>query len=125
VSTHSIPSDRLLPAGVPPGVGHRQPRVVLTRRGRLVVFLSGLAALMATAVSIGDDSAATDTSSQEPAAVRVVMIEDGDTLWSIAADIADDGDVPAMVSRILELNSLENAAVEVGQRVRVPRELPD
>ena len=51
-----------------------------------------------------------------PEPTRVVMVGSGDTLWQIAADLADDGDVRAMIDRIEELNALDTAMVTAGQR---------
>ena len=48
------------------------------------------------------------------------MVGSGDTLWDIAADLADDGDVRAMVDRIEQLNALDSGMVVAGQRLRVP-----
>ena len=36
------------------------------------------------------------------------MVGTGDTLWGIAADLADDGDVRAMVDHIEQLNALDS-----------------
>ena len=51
---------------------------------------------------------------------RVVMVGTGDTLWDIAADLADDGDVRGMVDHIERLNALDTGMVVAGQRLRVP-----
>ena len=55
-----------------------------------------------------------------PEPTRVVMVSSGETLWAIAAELAEDGDVRAMVDRIERLNALDTAMVTAGQRLRVP-----
>jgi LysM repeat protein len=57
-----------------------------------------------------------------PEPTRVVMVGTGDTLWQIAAEIADGGDVVAMVEHIKALNALDSGMVAAGQRLRVPVE---
>jgi len=50
-----------------------------------------------------------------------ITVEDGDSLWGIAASIAPRADPQVMVSRIVKLNSLEESAgLEIGQRLTVP-----
>ena len=93
--------------------------VRLTRRGRLVVFVVALLMLLAVGIAIAGGSMATDEAGT-PEPTRVVMVGSGETLWAIAAEVADDGDVREMVQRISRLNALETAMVQAGQRLRVP-----
>lgn len=88
----------------------------LTRRGRLVVFLGALVLLLAAAVFWGAGSVATE----RPEPTRVVVVDQGDTLWAIASEITADGDVRGMVDRIEALNGLDSAGLQVGQKLRVP-----
>ncbi|GAA2146911.1 hypothetical protein GCM10009844_23590 [Nocardioides koreensis] len=93
----------------------------LTRRGRLVV----LALAMLVALGLGLALAAGSVATEEPGTpepTRVVMVGAGDTLWGIAADIADDGGVRTMIDRIERLNALDSGMVVAGQRLRVPVE---
>ena len=50
----------------------------------------------------------------------VVMVGTGDTLWDIAADHADDGDVLEMMEHIKDLNDLDGGSLQAGQKLRVP-----
>src|SRR3954465_5998723 len=47
----------------------------------------------------------------------VYVVQPGDTLWSIAAQLAPGQDVRAMVDHLVSLNG--GAALEVGQRLRL------
>ncbi len=94
-------------------------RVRLTRRGQLAVVLAGLMLMLTTAFVWGGGSAATEHAGV-PEATRVVTVAPGDTLWDIAADLAEDGEVRSMVDRIERLNALDSAMLQAGQRIRVP-----
>ncbi len=93
-----------------------QGELRLTRRGRLVVFLGALVLLLAAAVFWGAGSVATE----RPEPTRVVVVDEGDTLWAIAAEIAPEGEVRDMVDRIEGLNGLDSAGLQVGQKLQVP-----
>lgn len=97
----------------------RSGEVRLTRRGRLVVFLGALALLLAAAVFWGAGSVATERPGT-PEPTRVVLVEEGDTLWAIAAAVTTDGDVRATIEHIERLNALDSALLQAGQRLRVP-----
>jgi nucleoid-associated protein YgaU len=49
-----------------------------------------------------------------------VVVESGDTLWSIATSVAGDDDVRNVVARIRELNRLDSAALIPGQVLQLP-----
>ena len=91
----------------------------LTRRGRLVVFALALLVVLGLGLMLAAGSVATEEPGT-PEPTRVVMVGTGDTLWDIAADLADDGDVRAMVDQIERLNALDSGMVVAGQRLRVP-----
>jgi LysM repeat protein len=95
-------------------------RLRLTRRGRAVLLGALLLALFAAVVVLGSSSAATDQSGQ-PVPTRTVEVQQGDTLWEIAAEVAGPGDVRETVHRIEQLNALTGPALVVGQRIAVPR----
>ncbi|MGX5656189.1 LysM peptidoglycan-binding domain-containing protein [Geodermatophilus nigrescens] len=93
--------------------------VRLTRRGRRLVAVLVLAAGVGGAV-LGREVLAPDEGLQLAAGSSVVVGE-GDTVWSIAAEVArDDQDVRAVVDAIEALNDLEGSVVEVGQVLRLP-----
>ncbi|MEJ7833370.1 MAG: LysM peptidoglycan-binding domain-containing protein [Nocardioides sp.] len=94
----------------------REGAVRLTRRGRLVVFALSLFVILAAGVLLSSGSVATE----RPEPTEVVMVGTGETLWDIAAERAGDGDAREMMAHILRLNSLDSAALDAGQRLRVP-----
>lgn len=94
-------------------------RVRLTRRGRLVVFLVALVAVLSLGIALGAGSVASEEPGT-PAPTRTVVVAGGQTLWEIAGELAEDGEVRAMVDRIERLNALDSAMVQAGQRLRVP-----
>ena len=97
----------------------RSSRVRLTRRGRLTVFLSSLAAVLSLGIALGAGSVATEQPGT-PTPTRTVVVAPGDTLGGIAGELAADGEVRSMVERIERLNALDTALVQSGQRLRVP-----
>jgi nucleoid-associated protein YgaU len=54
------------------------------------------------------------------AGVNSVVVQPGDTLWSIAGSLGGDDDVRAVVDEIQELNGLEGSALVPGQVLVLP-----
>ena len=96
-------------------------QIRLTRRGRLVVLAFALLVVLGLGLLLAAGSVATEEPGT-PEPTRVVMVGSGETLWDIAAGIADDGDVRGMVDHIERLNALDTGMVVAGQRLRVPVE---
>ena len=93
--------------------------VRLTRRGRVVVVLFALVAVIAVGIMVAAGSVATgEGGTPEPTAV--VQVGPGDTLWGIASAAADDGDVAAMMHRIEKLNALDSGMLVSGQKLLIP-----
>ncbi len=103
-----------------PALPRPSSTVRLTRRGRLVVLVAALAVAFAIGVFV---TAAGSVATQEPGTpepTRIVQVGSGDTLWGIAADLAADGDVRAVMEEIKHLNALDSGVVQTGQRLVVP-----
>ena len=94
--------------------------VRLTRRGRLVLVLAFLGLAVALMIPMSGWATASLTGGT-PEPVRVVEVAPGDTLYGIAAELAEPGEIRAMVHRIQELNSLPGGQIEEGQKLAVPR----
>ena len=99
--------------------GAQPGSVRLTRRGRLVVVVLAVLAVLAVGFFFASGSVATDQPGTPPP-TKVVQVGVGDTLWDIAAGIADDGDVRAVIAQIEKLNALDSGMVAAGQKLVVP-----
>lgn len=93
--------------------------VRLTRRGRLVLFLGTLALMLAGGVFFGAGAVGTEKAGT-PEPSTIVTVGPGDTLWGIAAEASEGGDVRDAMAEIEELNALETPVLQAGQRIRVP-----
>lgn len=111
----------IAPAFAParPAISAHRSTVRLTRRGRLVVFLASLFVVLA-AIFVFAGGAVGTSEKGEPPVTEIVKVGPGDTLWGIASEAAGDGDVRSMVSEIRRLNALDSAALDAGQKLRVP-----
>ena len=101
--------------------------VCLTRRGRLartllVLSLSVvLGAGFAMNAGAGDAlSAAKINGSSDAKSYVVVTVASGETLWSLASQMTDGGDVQSLVAEIASANSLKGVDVTAGQKLRIP-----
>ncbi|PVG80986.1 peptidoglycan-binding protein LysM [Nocardioides gansuensis] len=98
----------------------QQPSSVrLTRRGRLVVFVAALMLVLMAGFFLGSGAVGTGEAGK-PEPTEIVMVGTGDTLWGIAAELAEDGEVRSMMREIQELNALDSVSLTAGQRLRVP-----
>jgi len=91
----------------------------LTRRGRVVLLVLFLTAVMGAVLALGGYSAATDTRGPVQQ-TRTVVVGEGDTLWDIAARVAAPGEVREAVHELQELNALSGPELIEGQRIAVP-----
>jgi Tfp pilus assembly protein FimV len=91
----------------------------LTRRGRLVVFLAGLVAVLAVLFVVLSDVATGTAERGEPVPVKMVQVESGDTLWTIASRAAPGQDPRDLIDEIEELNAL-HGSLQVGSKIAVP-----
>ena len=96
-----------------------RPELRLTRRGRLVVTLLMSALVLVAFLAAGGSSVATRQAG-DPAPIRTVEVQEGQTLWSIASEIAEPGEIRDMVYTIERLNSLPDATLTEGQVIAVP-----
>jgi LysM repeat protein len=107
--------------------------VCLTRRGRLartllvlslsIVLGAGFAmkAGAGDAVASGNGAlSAAKINGSSDATYVVVTVAAGETLWSLASQMADGGDVQTLVADIASANSLNGVDVEAGQKLRIP-----
>ncbi|MGY1712122.1 LysM peptidoglycan-binding domain-containing protein [Geodermatophilus sp. SYSU D00758] len=98
----------------------RAPRLRLTRRARR------LSVVLALAVGVvlgawGAGLVAGGSDELRLVGDRSVVVRSGDTLWSIAGEVAGDGaDVRAVVDAIQEMNHLDGGVIVPGQVLVLP-----
>lgn len=103
----------------PEQVGHIRLR--LTRRGRAVI-VTLIAVPLALAgffqVIGGGNAAASDTHST--ASFHYITVNEGQTLWSIAENLAPQADPRQVISDIVTLNDLSSGVITPGERLAIP-----
>lgn len=103
----------------------RPTRLRLTTRGRRVLaVLASAPAVVALSIAIvsGGGALASGEASAPAGTFEHVTVMPGDTLWSIAADVAPNDDPRDVVDAIMRLNALSSAGLAAGQSLAVPLE---
>lgn len=128
--TVRIPSAATLYAASPAGLrtvreieAPAAPPVRLTPRGRRLArtLIVALALVGALAFSVAGRSATSQaTDGPAVAATTTVVVQPGQTLWSVAQSLSPDTDVRETIARIQELNGLTGSSVKPGQSLVVP-----
>ena len=103
-----------------PGTTPTAPaRLRLTRRARRLVVVLALAVAAGIGSLLGPVLDG-DGDELRLAGVRSVVVEPGDTLWSIASAVGGDGDVRVLIDEIQHLNGLGSADLLPGQTLQLP-----
>jgi hypothetical protein len=100
-------------------------RLRITPRGRRVVtFLVSMPLVVALGLAIvGGGSALASNDAGAPAGTFAeITVMSGDTLWSIAEELAPAADPRDVVAKITRLNALSGGSVAAGQRIAIPAE---
>ena len=100
-------------------------RLRLTRRGRRVVaFLAALPAVIALSVAMvsGGGALASAVHGSTAESFSTVTVLPGDTLWSLAEEVAPAADPRDVVDGIMRLNALSSSRLEAGQTLAIPAE---
>lgn len=92
----------------------------LTRRGRLALLMI-LVGLLLGAFSLGRVGSQAATTVPTRPALEQTTVHAGESLWSVARRIAPASDPRDVVVQLRRLNHLDNAAVQVGQSLVLPR----
>jgi nucleoid-associated protein YgaU len=90
--------------------------VRLTRRGRVLLFVLAAVAVYA-AFGLGRASAGGPAAATRPS---TVVVQSGDSLWSIALRAYPNADPRDVVGELKSLNHLSTADLTVGQKLRLP-----
>ena len=94
--------------------------VHLTRRGRVVVVLAFLAALLTAGFTLGHASSEA-SGRMHPVQPRTVTVQAGDTLWTVAERVAPHVDPRLVVAQIQSANHLRSPQLLAGMQLVVPR----
>ncbi len=99
------------------------PTAATFRRRRLAALLAALVITIVIAIAAMRAAAAFGAQpasrlERRPDPPPVVVVQPGDTLWSIARARQPEGDVRALVDELVSLNG--GASLAIGQRVLVP-----
>jgi len=97
-------------------------KIELNRRGRLARTLVVLSLAIVMLATFGFSAGAGNSDQMSPTseAFITVTVGPGESLWSLAGQIAVDGDKRSLVDEIISINSLPTADVRVGQELRIP-----
>lgn len=96
----------------------RQPDLVLTRRGRIVLWVVA-AVLLLAGMLLGGRALAGGPG--EPVEVVPYTIAQGETVWALASTVALPGeDVRDVVADIIALNGRSTAELRVGEQILLP-----
>jgi hypothetical protein len=95
-------------------------RVRLTRRARRLAVVLALALGVAVGSWVAPLLAGGDSGDLRLTGVSTVVVEPGDTLWSVASSVAGDRDVRAVVDEIQQLNRLDGTELRAGQVLQLP-----
>jgi LysM repeat protein len=97
----------------------RRSHLRMTKRGRAVLLTLVAAPLVIAALVFGIDAGgATATSSSTPLA-RVTVVG-GETLWSLAKQVAPNADPRDVVADIMSVNRLSTADIQPGEQLAIP-----
>ncbi len=122
-AVRTAPVARTAPAGTRSAPAARRRAAAgptrLTRRGRWVVTLLILGALLGLSLTLGSVSVATGDRGAAPVTEKVV-VDRGDTLWGIATEVGGPGETRTVMYEIEKLNHLESSALVEGQVLLVP-----
>ena len=92
----------------------------LTRRGRRLVAGLSVAACIGVALVTASPVGGGGSIGLEPAGGASIVVRSGDTLWSIAGEVAPEEDRRAVVDAIVEANDLDGVGIVPGQLLQLP-----
>ena len=99
-----------------------QPRLRITKRGRVVLTSLAAVPVVAGVMLLALNGGGATATSSSGADLEEVTVQSGQSLWSLAEDIAPGVDPRDVISDILSVNQLESGSVQAGQRLMLPAE---
>lgn len=100
-------------------------RLRITARGRRVVaslVALPLAIALGLAVVGGGAALASNEAGAPAGSFTEITVMSGQTLWSIAEELAPAADPRDVIAQIARLNALSGGSVTAGQRIAIPAE---
>lgn len=94
-------------------------RLRVTTRGRRVLTVLIVVPLLAVIAAFALNGGGA-TASNETVPLTYVSVQQGESLWQLAQQIAPSVDPRDVISDILTLNALDNSQVVAGQRLAIP-----
>jgi len=99
-------------------------RLTLTSRGRSVVMVSALilatSTFAATFSAFNGAAASTTAVTAAPIAAEEIIVQPGESYWSIARAIAPGRSTQDVIDQIHELNPFAGATLQAGTKILVP-----
>jgi Tfp pilus assembly protein FimV len=106
----------------------RHTRLRITRRGRrALAVLASLPAVVALTIAVvsGGAALASGEAGAPAGEFQTVTVLPGDSLWSIAEDVAPAADPRDVVDAIVRLNALGSSELAAGSTLAIPAEYVD
>ncbi|WP_411700514.1 LysM peptidoglycan-binding domain-containing protein [Conyzicola sp.] len=99
-----------------------QPRLRITKRGRAVLTTLAAIPVVAGVMLVALNGGGATATNSSGADLEEVTVQAGQSLWSLAEDIAPGVDPRDVINDILSVNQLETGSVQAGQRLMLPAE---
>ncbi|WP_435870899.1 LysM peptidoglycan-binding domain-containing protein [Leifsonia williamsii] len=105
------------------GQANGRVRLRITRRGRAVLStLIALPLVIGALVFALNGGVAAASGDQAHVSFQHVTVQSGESLWSIAEELAPNADPRDVIAELVTLNGLDSAVVSPGQQLAVPLE---
>ena len=101
--------------------GSARPRLRLTRRGRVVFATVAAVPLVVLGLVFGlGAGGAVATHDTATGSLTWVTVDSGQSLWSLAADIAPGEDPREFAAQVAAFNQLGSTVIQPGQELAIP-----
>ena len=94
--------------------------MTISARTRVVVLLTAVALALVLLLAVTVAARADGPTVADPGNYVTHTVRTGDTLWDIALEHADGGDLRNLVHDIRSINGLDTSTIQPGQVLRVP-----
>jgi len=109
-----------------PGIDFRSAapahRLRITARGRAVLLAIVAAPLSAVLLVLALNGGGATATLEAGAPAQVVMVQPGQSLWSLAEQIAPSADPRDVILELVAFNRLESSDVWAGQQISIPQQ---